>query len=366
MLHHRASTGGPQSVREAVRRLNGYFTERTDLTDVLDCQIQASLIADRRQGLRMERLSQLLAGIARAANSPTMASAAVAAAAALQRALLDWNAVDGQVAVTVLTELPDSAGVNPAIASRAAEQLTTMSEKPTRALLDLLARLDKQGKSPPSRRLAELLEDDKHVRDFLYRAHDERTRVDAGYRDGAVKLLRQASPAVVHARLDEVLTACLQAKNEYLGALVLASLKSPLPRQLVEQWGRTLGTRDPVRDGVWCMACLAYDDLPDRRRDQLADVLGAYGRTLPKESFDMWQQEVVGAPGRPGRTCGSRCSRRRRRVRGSTCGVTGTATGHERKRLPRHVSGRRGARLRALARGGALRGRDRAGADHRA
>jgi hypothetical protein len=301
VLHHRASSGGPQAVREAVRRLNGYFTERTDLTDVLDCQIQASLIADRRQGGRLERLSGLLGSIAQATNSPTMAPAAAAATAALQRALLDWNAVDGPVAVTVLTELPDSVGVHPAIASRAAEELTTMSEKPTRALLDLLARLAKQGKSPPTRRLADLLEDDKQVQGFVYRAHDERTRVDAGYFEGAAKMLRQASPAVVQARLDEVLNACLQARNQNLGALVLTSLKSPLPRLLVERWGRTLGTRDLVSDGVWCITCLQYEDLPDRRQVQLESVLGEYGRALPKETFDMWQEEVVHRTGPAGR-----------------------------------------------------------------
>ncbi len=82
------------------------------------------------------------------------------------------------MAVTVLTGLPDSIGIHPAIASRAAEQLTTMSEKPTRTLLDLLEKLEKQGKTPSSRRLAELLDDDKHVREFLRRARDDRTRAD--------------------------------------------------------------------------------------------------------------------------------------------------------------------------------------------
>jgi hypothetical protein len=292
-LRDRASTGGPRSVREAIRRLNAYFGERADLTDVLDCHIQASLIAERGRTDYLERLSRLLSTIARAAKSPTMAPAAAAAAAGLQRALIEWNAVDGPAAVAVLTELPDSADVDPAISSRAAEQLATMSEKPTRTLLDLLARLDRQGNAPSSRRLADLLEADKHVLAFTRRALDDRTRTDTAYRDDTLKVLRQASPPVIQARLDEVLAACLQASHPQLGAFVLAELRSPLPRLLVERWGRTLGARDPVSDGLWCVQCLDYEDLPDRRQEQLAAVVRDFARTLPKERFDAWYEEVA-------------------------------------------------------------------------
>jgi hypothetical protein len=293
MLRDRVRAGGPQSVREAVRRLNRYFGERGDLADPLDCQIQASLVAEGGRAGHLDRLRRLLVPIADAAKSPAQAPAAAAAAASLQRALLEWNAVDAPVAVTLLTELPDSVGVEPAISSRAAEQLATMSEKPSPTLLDLLARLDKQGKAPASRSLADLLEADKYVQDFIRRANDDRTRLDVGYLDGTLKLLRQSSPPVIHARLDEVLAACLQASNPRLGAFVLAALKSPLPRLLVERWGCTLGSRDLVSDGLWCVSCLDYEDLPDRRHDQLAAVVRDFARTLPKEKFDAWYDEVA-------------------------------------------------------------------------
>jgi hypothetical protein len=74
---------------------------------------------------------------------------------------------------------------------------------------------------------------------------------------------------------------------------VLTSLKSPLPRLLVERWGRTLGTRDRVGDGVWCVTCLAYEDLPDKQSGQLMDELREYARALPKDTFDVWQEEVL-------------------------------------------------------------------------
>ncbi|HMD94429.1 MAG TPA: hypothetical protein VKG80_17505, partial [Trebonia sp.] len=233
------------------------------------------------------------ANIVRLAESPALAPAARAGAAGLQRALIDWRAVDGEVAVVVLTELPDSFDVEQAISARAAEQLAYMSEKPTRALLDLLDRLDKRGKAPSSDKLANVLAADKYVRTFLRRALEDRTRTDQVYFEGTVKVLRQADPAVIQARIDEVLDACLQARNPQLGAIVLASLKSPVPRLLVERWGRTLGTRDLVSDGRWCVSCLDYEDLPGRRQDQLAAAVRDFAGTLPEAELNAWYDEVA-------------------------------------------------------------------------
>jgi hypothetical protein len=291
LLGDRARAGGPLSVRETVRRVNRYFGDRSDLTDPLDCHIQASLIAEGARERHLERLRLLLGKIANIAKSAAPADAATAAAA-LQRALIEWNAVDVEVAVTLLTELPDSVTIERAIASRAAEQLATMSEKPSPALLDLLARLDKQGKAAPSRSLADLLEADKCVQSFARRARDDRI-ADVGYLDGTIEVLCRAHPVVVQARLDQVLAACLGSPHPQLGALVLAALKSPLPKQLVERWGRTLGSRDLVSDGLWCVRCLDVEELSDRRQDQLAAAVRGFARTLPKEQFDAWYDEVA-------------------------------------------------------------------------
>ena len=64
MLRDRPSVDGPQSVRETVRRLNRYFDDRADLTDPLDCHIQASLVAEGDLAGRLDRLRRLLATIA--------------------------------------------------------------------------------------------------------------------------------------------------------------------------------------------------------------------------------------------------------------------------------------------------------------
>lgn len=293
VLRDRLVSGGVAGVAGAIRQLGRYLGDRDDMSDPLDCHIQASLIATRGQPGRLDRLRQLLASIARFAEPPTQAADAATAAARLQRALMEWNAVDGEVAITVLTELPDSLDAEPAFSARAAEQLARLSEKPSRTLLDLLARLDKHGKAPPSGYLASLLTSDRYVRTFIQRAREDRTRTDIGYMEGTVAGLRQADPAVIRARLDEVLAACLQARYWRLGAHVLASLKPPLPWMLVERWAETLGTRDLVGDGLWCVSCLDYESLSDKRQEQVAAALRDYAKTLPKEKFDAWYEEVA-------------------------------------------------------------------------
>jgi hypothetical protein len=289
-LRERAAAGGLRSLETTIQQVNRHFSNRRELTDPLDCHIQASLIAQRGQA-GLDRLRQLLAIVSEWAGSPTLAPAAATAAAGLQRALVEWNAVDGAMAVVVLTELPDSIDVEQLITERAADQLTRMSEKPSRALLDLLASLEKRGKAPSSGRLANVLADDRYVRIFIQRALDDRTRAD--HLEGTVALLRQADPAVVRARLDEVLTACLRARHRDLGPMVLDSLKSPLPRLLVERWAETLGTRNLVSDGLWCVSCLDYEQLAERRQEQVAAAIRDYSKTLPKDEFDAWYDEVA-------------------------------------------------------------------------
>jgi GTPase-associated protein 1, N-terminal domain type 2/GTPase-associated protein 1, middle domain len=293
VLRERAIANGVRSVEEVIRRLNRYFGEHADLSDPLDCSIQASLIAAEDRTARVRRLRQLLANIRDLTASPALAPVAPAAATGLQRALIDWRAVDGEVAVAVLTELPDSLDIDEVISSRAAQELDHMSEKPTRELLELLTRLDQRGKAPTSGRLARVLAADTEVRTFIRRAHDRRARTDAGYAQDTVKVLCEADQAVVQARLDEVLSACLEAAHPQLGAVVLTSLKSPLPRLLAERWGRTLGARDPVADGAWCVHCLDYEYLPDKRKYQLTDALRDYAGTISQEEFDAWYDEVA-------------------------------------------------------------------------
>lgn len=290
-LRGRAGTKGMASIRDAIRKLRDYFTDRTDLNDPLDCHIQAALIAHGGRAER-PRVRQLLGYVGKLERTPGMAHIAANAAAGLQRALLDWDAVDGDIAVAVLTELPDSLDVEPVIAERAAQQLTTMSEKPSRALLDLLASLDNRGKAPTSKALAKVLKADQHVRAFTHRARGDKLVTDTKYFEDAVLHLREADADVVKARLDDVLTACLESKHPDLGSYVLTSLKSGLPRLLVERWASTLGSRDLVSDGIWCTQCLDNDYLPQKIADQMTTAVRDYAGKLSQPGYERWYADV--------------------------------------------------------------------------
>jgi hypothetical protein len=290
-LRDRISAGGVASIADAIRRLNRCFGDRADLNDPLDCHIQASLIAAEEPRQRRQRLSQLLDFVAQIARSANPAAAGPAAAG-LQRALIKWNAVDGEVAVIILTGLSSSLDVEPAISARAVEQLTTMSAKPTRELLELLASLDKRGNGPSSGDLGRLLESDRDVRTFTRRARDDKI-AEPKYFNETVSLLRKTDPAVVRARLDEVLNACLEARHPDLSPIVFASLKSPLPRLLVQRWGDTLGRRDLIGDGLWCVRCLDHENLPERRYDQLTAAVRHYADRLARPDRESWRHEVI-------------------------------------------------------------------------
>ena len=106
-------------------------------------------------------------------------------------------------------------------------------------------------------------------------------------------MLRQVDPSVVRARLDEVLAACLHARHPHLGALVLSTLKPPLPRQLIERWTETIGTRNLVDDGLWCVSCLDFENLPDKREEQLKSAVREYAQSLPTYRYEAWYDEVA-------------------------------------------------------------------------
>ena len=293
-LRERMNRDNAASVSRVVRQVNRYFSDRADLSEALDCDIQASLLAGAwpERLDRVGRLRQLLDSITHLTRSPALAHTAPTAAAGLQRALLRWNAVDGDIAVTVLTHLPDTLAVEPVIADYAAERLTQMSERPSRGLLDLLASLDKQGRTPPSRPLVKLLQADRHVRTFTRRAREDRLLVDPVYFDRAITTLREAGTAVLRARVDNVLAACLESPHPDLGAAVLSYLKAPVPGLLVERWAATLGRRDPVSDGLWCVRCLEHDKLPPKLGEQLQAAVSDYARRLSPQDRDRWYGEV--------------------------------------------------------------------------
>ncbi|MGH3282463.1 MAG: hypothetical protein ACRDNW_25455 [Trebonia sp.] len=58
LLRNRLAADGVASVAAAIRQLGHYFADRGDMSDPIDCHIQASLIGASDQPGRMERRSQ--------------------------------------------------------------------------------------------------------------------------------------------------------------------------------------------------------------------------------------------------------------------------------------------------------------------
>lgn len=291
-LRHRARTVGVASLTDTIRKLSRYFGDRADLGDPLDCHVQASLIATLGRTERGTRLRGLLANIATQAQSPGTAAAAAAGAAGLQQALIQWDAVDGEVAVGLLSGLPDAVDVEPAICDRAVERLAQLSDRPSRTLVEALAGLDSRGLAPESGPLAKVLQADRYVRAFIGHAVENRVVTDSKYYRSTITLLPDTDPAVVRARLNEVLAACLDSPHPDLAPAVLTSVRPALARLLVERWASTLGSRDLVQDGLWCARCLSYKDLPQKLVEQLWAAVRDYAGTLPSTEQEAWYDAV--------------------------------------------------------------------------
>ena len=47
-----------------------------------------------------------------------------------------------------------------------------------------------------------------------------------------------------------------------------------------------------VSDGLWCVNCLDYDDLPAKLEEQLVAALREYATRLAQQDFQRWHEEV--------------------------------------------------------------------------
>ncbi len=281
-LHDRIAKDGVASVLSAVRQFFRYFTPGLgDLSDPLQCHFQAAAITALRGPERTARVHALL----EQATQPQQV-------AGVQQALIAWDAVDPDEAVAVIAGLLSSADIEPMIAKIAMEQLTQASARPTPELLDLLIDLEQRGIAPASDPVTDLLAADKYIQAFIHGAADVELDADPRNFDRVVSLLRQAEDAVVRARLDSVLQACLDSQCRDLGGVVLTTLDSPLSLLLIQRWSSTLGSRDTVRDGVWCVNCLTYPNLPVKQQVQLSAAAREYASGLSEQNRERWYAEV--------------------------------------------------------------------------
>lgn len=292
-LGDRMARNGIRSVRGVIGTLHPYFTDRADLSDDLDLHLQAAGIAALPSRERGDRLDGLLGVLAALPPGKAMTDTA----ARLQRALADWDAIDPDLAVTILDRMPRPATVAPEIAEAAASRLRWRAAKPDPELLDLLTRLNERGRLPQTAEIGSLAWADRQVSLFTSRAVQERITTDEKFFEGTIGVVASAQQSVVQARLDAVLGACLASPRSDLGSAVLSSLPGPLRGQLVSRWCDTLGSRDRVQDGVWCVACVASPDpdpLMKRHVTRIITAVREHAGQLPVKDRDSWFSGVQG------------------------------------------------------------------------
>ena len=275
----------------AVRELHRHYMDRAlHLTDAFDCQLYAAAMAALSPGDRMGAVAEALTDI-RQLGDPAAASRATAG---LQRALIDWDLVDPDLAIMITTRLPGSAGVEPTIAAFASEWLERTAKKPDQRLLEMLADLDRHGWKPATPRLAKLLESDKDVREFAERARGTRIVNSDRYLKETIELVARGDRAVIKIRLGDILTACLASQRTDLGGALMASLKSDLAEALVDRWASGLKESNQIGRAVWAVRCLANPRLQSRCQDMMASDLRKWKAALSKHDGERWRAEVRG------------------------------------------------------------------------
>jgi hypothetical protein len=273
----------------ALRGLYRYYMSRPlHLTDPFDCQLYTAAMADLSASERTDELARALADIRR----PGDPAAASQAATALQRALIDWDLVDPEVAIMITMRLPGLATVEPAIAALAADWLERAAKKPDRRLLDMIANLGKHGWKPGTPRLAKLASSDKDVRDFTERARGPRILNSERYLKETVQLVADSDRSVVRIRIGDILAACLASQDPYLGGTVMTALRSDLAELMVDGWASGLTQASQVGHAVWAVHCLAHPKLPGKCHDLMASDMRKYRAALGRKDGERWRTDV--------------------------------------------------------------------------
>lgn len=273
----------------ALRQLYRYYMSRPlHLTDPFDCQFYTAAMADLPASERTDALARALADI----RQPGDPAAASQAATALQRALIDWDLVDPEVAIMITMRLPGLATVEPAIAALAADWLERAAKKPDRRLLDMIANLGKHGWKPGTPRLAKLASSDKDVRDFTERARGPRILNSERYLKETVQLVADSDRSVVRIRIGDILAACLASQDPYLGGIVMTALRSDLAELMVDGWASGLTQASQVGHAVWAVHCLAHPKLPGKCHDLMASDMRKYRAALGRKDGERWRTDV--------------------------------------------------------------------------
>ena len=284
-------------VRDTMRRFIPYLTGLTDPADPLYWPLQAAAIKALRGEEKVALLRKLLTATTRLRRADP--SLSYRAEKDLQQALLDWDAVNEAVAVTIITEVSGSQ-VNPEIYSYARNWLADKARNPDRALLTVLGDLgDRVPGSPPE--LANLADGNTKVAQFLKVARGDKIS-EQRTRSVAIKIICEANPTVVKLRAAEVIDAL--SHDEDLAADVFAKLPprgklSPVPALIAvigERFAELTELEDRVRCALWSFRIYTHPFLPSKRRGLVAREIREFMSVITGASgtkhADKWRAEV--------------------------------------------------------------------------
>jgi hypothetical protein len=305
-LRERFTSRGPGAVMDTLRAGWRYFADRVDEPDEpLHCHLQAAAIAATTGEPRLRQLGECLARITRLREPGQDPSRSLAAARHLQRALIEWQAVDTDVAITLLTEL-EAAEVTPEVTRYVDDYIAEATRAPDQGVLDLLASLHQLGWRPGTQDARRLLGAELAVREFREVAADERIMKDR-YLVEAAKLISGVEPQVLKLRAGMILTSLTTTPSPDLAAEVLSRIpvkgkeiaRHKPATTLIALAGKRLHAAPDldrrVTGTLWCLrvlARLAEDDKQRKRCENLEQVLRGLAAALGKADLDKWRDEV--------------------------------------------------------------------------
>ena len=288
-MQRRLASGGFPAVAKALSKLWRYLSGRSaGADDPLASYLAVAAIRSGPGTERPARLSELLAAARRSGR-------ALAAITDIQQAMVGWQLVGPTEALLIVRALPADVPLDPAVAKAAVAQLERQIARPTALVLDALGMLERRGLAPQDdKAVAALMASDRDVLGFLDATQAKKFRDDARWGRKWLAALGRAEPAVLQARLAEVLGACLDFPQAGLGAEVLEVLPGPLRSAFVQAWQQELGGPRWVRAAIegfyWQV------NTPTAAvRARVAEVFGELSARLPDADRDRLLNEVSAA-----------------------------------------------------------------------
>jgi GTPase-associated protein 1, N-terminal domain type 2/GTPase-associated protein 1, middle domain len=283
--------------RDKVRLFLPYLSGVNDPTNPLYWPLQADLI--KRMTDAPGQVRKVRGLLEETKGLRERGEDADAAERQLQQALIDWGALNEELAIVLLTEL--SSTVMPQIESFATGWLAKQAEHPDEKVLQILRNLGSGGRGLPTA-LAETIASDQDVEDFLERVkRDVASQRATSFQ--AVERLCAADPVVLEIRMPEILQA-LYPNSDLTGtvyALLPKDKKGHGPAKkletlLVQGFGDMQTPQEQAEFAIWCAQIYGHRDLKGDKISRMGVVLRelqeAVIRGRGEKAAEKWRSEV--------------------------------------------------------------------------